>query len=138
MRRVYLDACVLIYLIEDVGSFSATTRQYLSHNQDVLLCVSPLLSMEVLVKPLREGDQTLASDYEDFLERRCWLTIDDRIFDQALLLRTRHGLKTPDALHLATALHHGCESLWTNDDRLTRAAGGMAVNVLAPGAMLPK
>lgn len=49
---------------------------------------------------------------------------------RALGLRAQHGLKTPDALHLATALHHGCTEIWTNDDRLKAAAGALAVNVL--------
>ena len=40
-------------------------------------------------------------------------------------------LKTPDALHLATALHHGCRELWTNDDRLHKVASSLAINVLA-------
>ena len=48
--------------------------------------------------------------------------------------RVQHGLKTPDALHLAAALHHGCTEFWTNDDRLRAAAGALAVNVLAPTA----
>ena len=56
--------------------------------------------------------------------------MSDDIFAQALGLRAQHGLKTPDALHLATALHHGCTEFWTNDDRLKSAADTLAVNVL--------
>lgn len=87
--------------------------------------------MEVIVKPLRKSASALVSDYEDSLAAQHWLAIDDSIFDRALQLRARHGLKTPDALHLATALHHGCVEIWTNDERLNKAAGSMAVNVLA-------
>ena len=48
----------------------------------------------------------------------------------AAMLRARWGLKTPDAVHLACAQHHGCDALWTNDDRLARASHGMASDVL--------
>ena len=34
--------------------------------------------------------------------------------------RVQHGLKTPDSLHLAAALRHGCTEFWTNDDPLAR------------------
>jgi len=45
-------------------------------------------------------------------------------------LRARHRLRTPDALHLATALSHGCQSLITNDRRLSQAAGDLAIRSL--------
>ena len=130
MRRVYLDACVVIYLMENAAPFSEKARQFLARNSDAHLCVSALVRMEVILKPLRESATALVSDYEDFLAAQHWLAIDDSIFDRALHLRAHHGLKTPDALHLATAIHHGCKEFWTNDDRLNKAAGSMAVNIL--------
>ena len=60
-----------------------------------------------------------------------WLPINDAVFARALDCRTRFGLKTPDALHLASAQQYDCDEFWTNDDRLILAAGPMAVNVLA-------
>jgi len=87
--------------------------------------------MEVIIKPLRESATLLVADYEEFLAAQNWLFINDNTFDRALQLRAQYGLKTPDALHLATALQHGCNEFWTNDDRLNKAAGGMAVNVFA-------
>lgn len=129
MRRVYLDACIVIYLIENAAPFSERVRQFLARNSDAHLCVSPLVRMEVIVKPLRESATALVSDYEDFLAAQHWLAIDDSIFNRALYLRALHGLKTPDALHLATALHHGCDEFWTNDDRLNKAAGSLAINI---------
>ena len=131
MRRVYLDACVVIYLLENTVPFSQKTRQFLAHNSDAHLCVSPLVRMEVILKPLRESATALVADYEDFLAAQHWLAIDDSIFNRALHLRAHHGLKTPDALHLAIALHHGCNEFWTNDGRLNKAAGMMAVNILS-------
>lgn len=128
-RRVYLDACCVIYLLEDVPGFSNPMRAHLSSNADAILCVSPLVRLEVLIKPLIDRNQTLAMDYEDFLAAQQWLTIGDTEFDRAARLRATHRLKTPDALHLATAIRYGCAEFWTNDDRLKCAAAGMAVNI---------
>lgn len=132
-RKAYLDSCCLIYLLEDAPVFSEKMRRYLVGCSDVVLCVSPLVRLEVLVKPLADQDLNLVSDYEDFLREQHWLAIDDRVFGLALQLRVRHQIKTPDALHLATALHHDCAEFWTNDDRLRSAAmiaGCVAQNVL--------
>jgi len=134
MRRVYLDACVVIYMIENVAQFSEKVRRFLAQNGDAVLCVSPLVRMEVMSKPLRELSAVLAADYEAFLAAQNWLRIDDSTFERALQLRAQHGLKTPDALHLATAQQHGCNEFWTNDDRLNKVAEKMAINVLSQAA----
>jgi len=58
------------------------------------------------------------------------LPMNEQVFVQAAELRARFNLKTPDALHRATAQHHGCEALWTNDERLNVASRGLARSVL--------
>jgi len=128
-RRAYLDTCCIIYLIEEVPGFSAPMRAHLAHNADVVLCVSPLVRLETLIKPLADNNPALVQDYEDFLAEHRWLPMNDADFDYATRLRATHRLKTPDALHLATALRHSCTEFWTNDDRLNKAATGIAVNV---------
>jgi hypothetical protein len=45
-------------------------------------------------------------------------------------LETHPGAAMCVALHLATALYHGCTEFWTNDDRLRTAAGPLAANVV--------
>ena len=45
------------------------------------------------------------------------------VFDMAIKLWADGSLKTPDALHLATAIHAGCSQFWTNDKKLVKAAG---------------
>jgi predicted nucleic acid-binding protein len=131
MCRAYLDTCCVIYLLEEVQGFSATLRAHLADNPEVILCVSPLVRLEVLIKPLVEANIALVKDYEDFLSAQQWLPMGDSEFDQATRLRAVHRLKTPDALHLATALRHNCAEFWTNDDRLNTAAAGMAVNLFS-------
>jgi predicted nucleic acid-binding protein len=68
--------------------------------------------------------------YEMFFQDYFRLEITPDIYRKAAELRANHGLKTPDALHLATAQNHGCAELWTHDERLNTVAGDLAVNVL--------
>ena len=57
----------------------------------------------------------------------------DAVFELAATLRARHDLKTPDALHLAAAIHHGCDELWTNDHRFDRASTDITIRAFEPG-----
>ena len=129
LRKVYLDTCCVIYLLEDVPVFSQQIRKYMAVNMDAILCVSPLVRLEALVKPTSDGNIALIADYEIFLAEQQWLAVCDVEFDRALSLRASHRIKTPDALHLATAMQHDCVEFWTNDERLRQTAAGMAVNI---------
>jgi len=129
--RVYLDACIVIYLIEKHPVFMEKIIGRINQAPDSQLAVSPLLRLEVLTKPLRDNDTALFQAYEDFLAAQIMLPIPEAIYDAALQLRANFRLKTPDALHLAIAQHYDCTEFWTNDDRLKGAAGALAVNVLA-------
>lgn len=46
--------------------------------------------------------------------------IDAAIIDRATVLRARMGLKTPDAIHIATAMQHGADRILTGDAGFTR------------------
>jgi uncharacterized protein len=128
---IYLDACLLIYACESHPGFGPAVKTALAREPAESFAVSPLTRMECLVKPIRTGNFTLQRYYEDSLECFTWLSMNDAIFDLATQLRARHGLRTPDALHLACAQQHGCTALWTNDDRLAAASHGLAINVIA-------
>jgi len=129
LRKVYLDTCCVIYLLEDVPVFSEQIRKYMAVNMDAILCVSLLVRLKALVKPTCDGNIALIADYEIFLADQQWLAVGDVEFDRALSLRASHRIKTPDALHLAIAMQHDCVEFWTNDERLRQTAAGMAVNI---------
>ena len=92
---------------------------------------TPLVRLEALVKPLSDGNHALAADYDDFLKEQRWLSLNDAVFEYAIHLRVAYRLKTPDALHLATAHCHGCTEFWTNDNRLSDiTAHAMDMNII--------
>lgn len=129
-KFVYLDACIVIYLLEECGEFSRRARAFLAQNEDAILCISPLVRLEVLAKPLKTNNAQLVEDCETFFAAQRWLSVDDKAFELALQLRSKHGLKTPDALHLAIATLHGCAEFWTNDHRLQGAVQTINRNIL--------
>jgi len=128
---VYLDACTVIYFVEAHPRFGQAVTRALESAQAKQIAISPLVEMECLVVPLREHNALLVQRYKIFLEQYVCLDMPNAVYRQAAQLRANYNLKTPDALHLATAQYHGCSAFWTNDNRLNNAAGSLVVNVLA-------
>ena len=130
MGLIYLDSCLLIYLIENHSQWAAPLRSKLSAVDPLNLAISDLVRMECLVKPIRDDDLALQRRYRNAFEELVQLPLSREVFESAAHLRGRFGIKPPDALHLACAQHHGCEQLWTNDERLTAAGHGLARQIL--------
>ena len=130
MGLIYLDACIVIYLVEP-GPWSDRAAAAMQASAGARFGVSPLVKCECLVQPIRRADPVLRRAYEDLFGRLVALDMPEDVYLQAAELRARFGLKAPDALHLACAQHHRCDQLWTNDDRLSQASHGLARSVLA-------
>ena len=130
MGLIYVDTCLVVYAFEGHALHGKVVRSAFERAGPGQLAISPLVKLECLVAPMRSGNLVLQRFYEQGLAQFTQLALTDQVFVQAAALRARFGLKTPDAIHLAAAQHHGCEALWTNDDRLAKAAHGLAVAVL--------
>jgi predicted nucleic acid-binding protein len=89
--------------------------------------------MEVLVVPKRHGREDLCQRYRDLFDsfpNLAVLPIGPEITEIAADLRATHNLRTPDALHLATAILAGARA-FVSEDRRIRGVEGMAVVELA-------
>lgn len=116
---VYLDACMIIDLVEG----SADQQERLStalKGRD--LVSSELARLESRIGALRKRQAAHLKTYRRFFDGCVMVPMDRAVFDLASELRVQHGIKTPDALHLAAALRAACGELWTNDKRLASAA----------------
>ena len=131
MGLIYLDACIVIYAFERHPQCSPRLTPMLDARPSEEFAVSPPVRFGCLIRPLRTGNLVLLKHYEGHWGGFSQLPLTGDVHVQAAHLRAQFNLKTPDALHLATAQHHGCEALWTNDDRLAKAGHGLAVNVFA-------
>ena len=124
-QRVYLDSNLYIYVFEGVETYRTRMVELLSviDSRDIVVIASELLFTEILPRPVKEGRQDLAERYLDLVRntpRIHLVSVDRPVILRSVHLRAEFGLRSMDALHLATALVHGCETFITNDRRLAR------------------
>ena len=83
---------------------------------EIQIISSKLILMEVLVIPLRNGNNSLVADYEELLLSQVQLIFITKLrLRQSANLRATSNLKTPDAIHAATALSVNSNQFLTND-----------------------
>jgi uncharacterized protein len=118
--KAYLDAVVVIYLVERRPAFGPRATAALNRVRPTQIVVTDLLQMECLVWPRRQADVKLEADFLAFLNTgTTWFAIESATFHRATDLRAKYPkLKTPDALHLAAAIESGCDVFVTNDAQL--------------------
>lgn len=122
--KVYLDTSPIIYSVEkhaDYWQILVPLWQSLK-NSGIEVFTSELTLLETLVQPLKQNNQILAAAYESLLTQTeiKLLPISREILREAANLRAVQNLKTPDAIHAATAFSANCEYLITNDNGFKR------------------
>ena len=126
MKKIYLDSCIVIYLIEQKSAFSEQTTQAFEQaaQQVAQFYVTDLTRLECRTYPIKQQNFNSLENYDAFFNTAVQQIqpISSLVFDQATQLRAQHGLKTPDALHLAAAICAQCHEFWTNDQHLQNAA----------------
>jgi predicted nucleic acid-binding protein len=84
------------------------------------LVASVLARLETLVAPKRHGREDLCRRYREVFEGFPNLEVvdvDAEVVEIASDLRAAHNLRTPDAIHLATALRLRADAFVTEDGR---------------------
>ena len=132
---VYVDTNAVIYRVERIEPYLTASAPLWDALDAGLLQIetSELTLLEVLVKPLRDGNTALASLYRTVLLGTNGLTclpVTRLILESAAQLRAVHQLKTPDAIQAATALAHG-SSLFVSNDAGFHRVPGLPVAVLS-------
>jgi|GEM_PF-1293550 len=127
---LFIDECDSIaksrMASQEVGEIKRIVNSFLQLLDDydapgLMVCATNLDSEEVLTKPLKDGNVGLADQYLAFISTFPNLglrEIDQNVAFLAAKLRARYGIKTPEALFLATAMEEKAEAFITNDVRL--------------------
>ncbi len=121
-----IDTMLFVYHFEGNPEFGAAAGRVLAAAEGgrCRLVASALALMEVLVIPKRLGADDLCRKYHEFFRYFPGLTVvpvDEAVAEVAADLRARHAIRTPDAIHLATAIRAGAQAFLTQDLALRRA-----------------
>ena len=126
-KLVFLDTAPLIYFIEGNSAYQQILKKLFTFNDEgyFKFLTSTVTLLEVLVKPLRDGETNVADKYTSILTNAEGIDIFDItsvIAARAASLRAIYNLRTPDALQVATAIQHNADYFFTNDLRLQAIA----------------
>ena len=124
---VYLDTQAVIYSVEKHPKYAHALRPLwvAAKGGSLRLVTSELTLLETLVGPFKNGDSILAAAYERLLGSvdLNMLPVTLAVLREAARLRSSTSLRTPDAIHLATAMIAQCVCCVTNDMAFRKVPG---------------
>lgn len=122
-KRIYLDANILIHFIEGHRLQADSLRELFDavDARTVAALTSELSLAEALVKPLALGRRDVAGIYETILSDTSPIevvAVDRNVLVRSAEIRAREGGHMFDAIHVATAMRHGCDYFLSEDERV--------------------
>lgn len=120
MSRIFWDTMLFVYLLEDNKQFAPQVRKVLarSYERGDTLTTSYLALGEVMAGE-SPGDDTARTARAVIEEMGfAFLNFDGRCVDTFSRMRSKVGLKAPDAIHIACAAAAGSDLFLTSDTKL--------------------
>jgi predicted nucleic acid-binding protein len=121
---IYADSGIIMRWVEGTDRIRdpIETRWRQLSSADRMFVVSRMALLECRCKPLREHQADLLGLYDVFFAGKevDIREIDATVVEKATELRATLSLKTPDAIHAATATLVGVAEFWTTDVRLSK------------------
>jgi predicted nucleic acid-binding protein len=125
VNRLAVEASPFIYYVEDHPVYGERLDAIFAiiEARNIEICTSAITLTETLMKPVQLKDIKLQLEYRDLLRNTEYISlisVTPVIAEKAATLRATYNLRTPDALHIATALVEICDAFLTNDRALKR------------------
>jgi predicted nucleic acid-binding protein len=117
MKLAYIDSCVWIARVEGLPEYRDAIDTNLRNlaEDGWTFCISDVVALEILAKPLKENRDELVNIYRNLLQKMRTVKNFSSVFKSALLLTKSENLKGMDAIHVAIAEHNNCQIFVTND-----------------------
>jgi len=139
-QKICIDTAPVIYFIEENPKYRNVIRPVFVEIDlgNIEAITSTITLLEVLVHPLRVGNETLAGKYREILlfsEGLTTIEILHEISEIASRLRAKYSIRTPDAIQIAVGIRYGASKFLTNDPNLKKVSD---IEVLVLGDYLTK
>jgi len=126
-QRICLDTAPIIYFIEDHEKYRNIIRPVFIEidSGNIEAVTSTITLLEVLVHPLRTGNEALADKYREILLSSEGLTtfeIFHQVSEMASRLRAKYSIRTPDAIQIAVGILYHATKFLTNDPNLKKVS----------------
>lgn len=132
MSVLYCDSSALLKrVLREAGSEEVAALLRESDDAGDLLAASELAWLEVWRTFRRVGVADVAAVVDVALSGVAVVPLDTAVLSRARTIGS-DGLRSLDAIHLASVVVIGAEAVLTYDDRLADAAAALGVRVLAP------
>lgn len=124
-KKIGLDSTNFIYLLEKHPRYIKIVRKVFSDIRDGRYdaILSSIGLIEIITGPKKAGRRDIAFEYNEQITRFPHLSIisiNEQIVEYASDFRAHYGLKTPDAIHIATAYSEHASYFLTNDTSLKK------------------
>jgi predicted nucleic acid-binding protein len=126
-QKICIDTAPVIYFIEENPKYRNVIRPVFVEIDlgNIEAITSTITLLEVLVHPLRVGNETLAGKYREILlfsEGLTTIEILHEISEIASRLRAKYSIRTPDAIQIAVGIRYGASKFLTNDPNLKKVS----------------
>lgn len=121
-KTIFLDTSVFIYHFESHREFGPVVKrvfELLSENKAKAV-TSVIAQIELLSLPMDERMTALLNQYFWETPNLVVHAVDQEIASKVAKIRRKYGFRTPDAIHLATAVVYKADVFITNDKRLKK------------------
>ena len=135
VARLGMDTDAIIYFVEADATHGHLLSSVFSRidTGQITGITSTIALTETLVRPLRSKDTAQQQKIKSLLlnsRNMISVPVNDTIAEMAADLRARYNMRTPDALHAATAISSGCDAFLTNNGRDFRRVTELNVIIL--------
>lgn len=133
--RIALDTNIFVYAIERKDKYGDAARRLLEkiREEKDQVYTSVLTLHEILVGVHKRGFENKIPAILEYIAARGLVTIvdyDRQVALKSALIRAKYGLKTPDSIHIACAMHAKAKKFITTDRRLVRKIEGLDIVLL--------